>query len=157
MGGYADRCGPGTRQPLLVVSPYSKVDAVDHTRTEQASITRFIEDNWHAGRIGDASFDTRAGNLTGAFDFKHPNDRQVLLNSDGSVKSVRHLHRSAAVEAAANSASAGTGGGSAATQDFAGSGSGSAALPLGITAGVLLVGGGGLYLALRHRHARTTS
>ncbi|CAM5603038.1 Phospholipase OS=Streptomyces griseorubiginosus OX=67304 GN=AQJ54_28275 PE=4 SV=1 [Streptomyces griseorubiginosus] len=53
--GYADRCGPGTRQPLLVVSPYSRVNAIDHTATEQASITRFIEDNWHTGRIGDGS------------------------------------------------------------------------------------------------------
>ena len=30
------------------------------TPTEQASILRFIEDNWKAGRIGDSSFDTRS-------------------------------------------------------------------------------------------------
>ncbi|MEV8566869.1 alkaline phosphatase family protein [Streptomyces sp. NPDC051322] len=92
-GGYADRCGPGTRQPLLVISPYSKVNSVDHTRTEQASITRFIEDNWRTGRIGDASFDARAGSLSSAFDFRHPNNQQVLLNTDGSVRSVRHIPR----------------------------------------------------------------
>ncbi|MBV2354172.1 alkaline phosphatase family protein [Streptomyces sp. J2-1] len=90
-GGYADRCGPGTRQPLLVVSPYSKVNAVDHTPTEQASITRFIESNWGTARVGDGSFDRRAGSLNGMFDFRHPNDRQVLLNRDGSVKSVKPL------------------------------------------------------------------
>jgi phospholipase C len=86
-GGYADRCGPGTRQPLLVISPYSKVNSVDHTRTEQTSIIRFIEDNWRTGRIGDASFDTRATTLTAAFDFRHPNNRRVLLNPDGSLRS----------------------------------------------------------------------
>ncbi|MFM9445588.1 phospholipase C [Streptomyces acidiscabies] len=98
--GYADRCGPGTRQPLLVVSPYSKTDAIDHTATEQTSITRFIEDNWHTGRIGDGSFDQRAGTLAGMFDFRHPNNKQVLLNTDGSVKSVKpipsHYPRTAA-------------------------------------------------------------
>ena len=30
---------------------------------------RFIENNWLTGRIGDASFDTRAGSLGGLFDF----------------------------------------------------------------------------------------
>ncbi|WP_328917281.1 MULTISPECIES: phospholipase C [unclassified Streptomyces] len=92
-GGYADRCGPGTRQPLLVISPYSKANAVDHTRTEQTSITRFIEDNWNTGRIGDASFDARANSLTSAFDFQHPNDKQVLLKADGSVESVTTIDR----------------------------------------------------------------
>ncbi|MFE4415697.1 phospholipase C [Streptomyces sp. NPDC056821] len=86
--GYQDRCGPGTRQPLLVISPYSKVNNVDHTQTDQASITRFIEDNWHTGRVGDHSFDATAGSLGGMFDFQHPNNKQVLLNADGSVKSV---------------------------------------------------------------------
>ncbi|MFD7917693.1 phospholipase C [Streptomyces sp. NPDC059740] len=86
-GGYADRCGPGTRQPLLVISPWSKVNHVDHTATEQTSITKFIEDNWGTGRIGDHSFDARAGKLDSMFDFRHPNNRQVLLKQDGSVAS----------------------------------------------------------------------
>ena len=59
-GATPTAAAPAPRQPLLVISPYSKVNSVDHTRTEQASITRFIEDNWRTGRIGDASFDTRA-------------------------------------------------------------------------------------------------
>ncbi|MGI8667349.1 MAG: phospholipase C [Jatrophihabitans sp.] len=90
-GGYLDRCGPGTRQPLLVISPYSKANFVDHTATEQTSITRFVEDNWQTGRIGDASFDKRAGTLSNLFDFARPNDKQVLLKADGSVASVKHI------------------------------------------------------------------
>ena len=63
------RCGPGPRLPLLLVSPYAKQNFVDSTQTEQASITRFIEDNWNLGRIGDQSFDARAASLNNMFDF----------------------------------------------------------------------------------------
>jgi phospholipase C len=84
-GGYLDRCGPGPRLPLLVVSPYSRRNYVDHTRTTQTSVLRFIEDNWGTGRIGDSSFDATAGSLAGMFDFAHPQQREVLLASDGSV------------------------------------------------------------------------
>ena len=58
---YPDRCGHGPRQPLLVISPYAKANYVDYAPTEQTSILSFIEDNWHLGRIGDQSFDARAG------------------------------------------------------------------------------------------------
>jgi phospholipase C len=84
-GGYADRCGPSQRLPFLVISPYAKRNTVDHTAIEQASVTKFIEDNWSLGRIGDASFDARAGSVLGMFDFRHPQQRRVLLNDDGSV------------------------------------------------------------------------
>jgi phospholipase C len=78
---YADRCGYGPRLPLLVISPYSKANYVDHTRTDQTSILRFIEDNWDTGRIGDASFDARAGSLAGMLDFgQRPNVRPLLLD-----------------------------------------------------------------------------
>jgi Phospholipase C len=87
-GGYADRCGPSQRLPLLVISPYSKQNHIDHTAIEQTSITKFIEDNWRTGRIGDASFDNRAGSLGGMFDFRHPQQRAVLLNANGSVDAV---------------------------------------------------------------------
>ena len=43
---FQDRCGYGPRQPLLVLSPYSKTNYVDHTVTDQTSVIRFIEDNW---------------------------------------------------------------------------------------------------------------
>lgn len=66
---YQDRCGYGARLPLLVISPYSKINYVDHTVTDQASILRFIEDNWSLGRIGDQSFDLLAGSLDNMFNF----------------------------------------------------------------------------------------
>ncbi len=68
-GTYQDRCGYGPRLPLLIISPYSKVNFVDHTVTDQASILRFIEDNWGLGRIGTQSFDAKAGSLVNMFDF----------------------------------------------------------------------------------------
>jgi phospholipase C len=80
-GGYLDRCGYGSRQPLLVLSPYAKRNAVDHTPTTQASILRFVQDNWLGGqRIGDASFDATAGSLNGMFDFKHLIGKPLLLD-----------------------------------------------------------------------------
>jgi phospholipase C len=78
--GYQDRCGPSQRLPLLVVSPYSKVNFVDHHYTEQASITKFIEDNWRLGQIGDGSFDKRAGSLDTLFTFNRPKAGKLDLN-----------------------------------------------------------------------------
>ncbi|MGW5478307.1 phospholipase C [Streptomyces sp. NPDC004008] len=149
VGGYADRCGPGTRQPLLVVSPYSKVNKVDHTRTDQSSIVRFIEDNWHTGRVGDHSFDAAAGSLAGMFDFRHPNNRQVLLNADGSVKSVGPIRP---VKAVATSITPGP-----AMQNTAATTDASfPAIPVGIAAGALLAAGAtGTYLTLRRRERRS--
>ncbi len=79
-GGYADRCGHGPRLPLLVLSPYARPDHVDHTLTDQTSVLRFIEDNWHTGRIGDSSYDAHAGTLQGMFDFAHPHEAPLLLD-----------------------------------------------------------------------------
>jgi phospholipase C len=42
---YQDRCGYGARLPLLAISPYSKVNYIDHSVTDQPSILTFIEDN----------------------------------------------------------------------------------------------------------------
>jgi phospholipase C len=68
-GAYPARCGYGPRLPLLVVSPWAKVNFVDHSVTDQTSILRFVEDNWKLGRIGDQSFDSLAGSLRNLFDF----------------------------------------------------------------------------------------
>jgi phospholipase C len=85
-GGYADRCGYGPRLPLLVISPYSKVNHVDHARTDQTSILRFVEDNWGTGRVGDSSFDARAGSLNSLFDFRgDPHDTPVLLDPESGA------------------------------------------------------------------------
>ncbi|HWD01378.1 MAG TPA: alkaline phosphatase family protein [Amycolatopsis sp.] len=80
LGQYADRCGYGPRLPLLVISPYSKVNFVDHTRTDQTSVLQFIEDNWFTGRVGDSSFDSRAGGLWNMFNFKRPQAGKLPLD-----------------------------------------------------------------------------
>jgi phospholipase C len=88
-GGYADRCGYGPRLPLLVISPYSRTNYVDHRVTDQSSILKFIEDNWRTGRIGDHSFDSRAGSLAGMFDFwQRPDTKPLILDpKTGAVTS----------------------------------------------------------------------
>jgi phospholipase C len=85
-GAYQDRCGYGPRLPLLIISPYAKVNFIDHQITDQTSILRFIEDNWSLGRIGNQSFDEKAGGLTNMFDFtsnRHLADKLVLDPSTG--------------------------------------------------------------------------
>ncbi|MFL6399892.1 MAG: phospholipase C [Nitrososphaeraceae archaeon] len=83
---YQDRCGYGARLPMLVLSPYAKVNYVDHSITDQSSILRFIEDNWHLGRIGNQSFDAKAGSIMNMFDFSSSNsgyrakDNHLFLN-----------------------------------------------------------------------------
>ncbi len=80
---YQDRCGYGPRIPLLVISPYAKVNFVDHHLTDQTSILRFIEDNWHLGQIGNQSFDAKAGSIMNMFDFSSSGHRakNLFLNS----------------------------------------------------------------------------
>jgi phospholipase C len=74
------RCGYGPRMPLLVVSPWSKSNFVDHTVTDQTSILRFIEDNWLNGqRIGSGSFDALANSIEGMMDFNKAQSKGKLL------------------------------------------------------------------------------
>ncbi|OZB37798.1 MAG: phospholipase [Halothiobacillus sp. 14-56-357] len=77
------RCGPGTRTPFIVVSPYAKQNFVSHTQISQASVVKFIEDNWLGGeRLGSGSFDANAGSIMNMFDFKAaPRTTPVLLDS----------------------------------------------------------------------------
>jgi phospholipase C len=71
------RCGYGPRQPLLVISPYSRVNYVDHSITDQSSIIHFVEDNWLGGqRIGQGSFDALANSITQMLDFSQNNNNQ---------------------------------------------------------------------------------
>jgi phospholipase C len=84
LGGIEGRCGYGVRQPLLVISPFAKVNFVDHSLTDQSSVLRFIEDNWGTGRIGGGSFDELAGSLTNMFDFDGGHafgERRLLLDA----------------------------------------------------------------------------
>jgi phospholipase C len=84
------RCGYGTRQPLLVVSPFAKRNHVDHTLTDQTSILRFIEDNWLDGeRIQPGgSLDTVAGTIERMFDFDRGNNDDNKLVLDPSTGAV---------------------------------------------------------------------
>ena len=42
----ADRWGPGTRIPALIISPFAKMGSVDHTQYDTTSILRFITNRW---------------------------------------------------------------------------------------------------------------
>jgi phospholipase C len=64
------RCGPGTRLPFLVISPWAKSNYVSHENISLASVVRFIEDNWLKGeRIGGGSFDATTGSIMNMFNF----------------------------------------------------------------------------------------
>jgi phospholipase C len=79
--GGSDRCGYGPRLPLLVISPFSKENFVDHTRTDQSSVAKFIEDNWQLGRLGNGSYDKLAGTLTNMLNFhQFPDTRPLILD-----------------------------------------------------------------------------
>ncbi len=81
------RCGPGPRLPFLVISPYAKPNYVSHDLITQASIVRFIEDNWlHGERLGGGSFDATAGSIMDLFDFdtRFPNPPLFLSGQDGT-------------------------------------------------------------------------
>jgi phospholipase C len=89
------RCGPGTRIPFMVISPYAKQNYVSHERISQASVVRFIEDNWLKGeRLGGGSFDATAGLITDMFDFNQGNrdDKFLLDPSTGTVTSNGNGH-----------------------------------------------------------------
>ncbi len=75
------RCGFGPRIPLMVISPWAKENFVDHTMTNQASVIRFIEDNWLNGqRIGQGSFDAVSNSIDNMFNFKHRDLRKLILD-----------------------------------------------------------------------------
>ncbi len=75
------RCGVGPRQPLLVISPFSKSNFVDGSLTTQSSVVKFIEDNWLASqRIGDGSVDATTGTLNTMFNFSRPNTEPLFLD-----------------------------------------------------------------------------
>ena len=81
------RCGYGTRQPLLVVSPFAKPNFVDHTLTDQSSIIRFVEDNWLSSqRIGQGSFDGIANPITNMLDFTQKPNATLILNASTGNK-----------------------------------------------------------------------
>jgi phospholipase C len=90
LGGENGRCGYGPRLPLLVISPFAKHNAVDHTLTDQSSVLKFVEDNWKLPRIA-GSYDNIAGTLNNMFDFDdhHGGNNRKLFLDPITGKSVR--------------------------------------------------------------------
>ncbi len=75
-GGYwdhvapprADRWGPGTRIPTLIVSPYARRGYVDHTQYDTTSILKFIQRRFGLEPLPGVR--AAMGDLTNAFDFR---------------------------------------------------------------------------------------
>jgi phospholipase C len=85
---YQNRCGYGPRFPFLLISPYAKVNYIDHSIIDQTSIIRFIEDNWGLGRIGNQSFDAKAGSILNTFNFTSDGHRAGSIFLDSSTGAV---------------------------------------------------------------------
>ena len=74
----ADRWGPGTRIPALIISPYAKKGFVDRSMYDTGSILRFISNRWSLAPLPGVVLRDQAlsrngmapmGDLTGALDF----------------------------------------------------------------------------------------
>jgi phospholipase C len=75
------RCGPGTRVPFLVISPFAKSNFVSHVLVSQASIPQFVEDNWLNGkRLTGNAFDATTGSIMDMFNFKKANTKTLILD-----------------------------------------------------------------------------
>jgi phospholipase C len=48
-----DTWGPGTRVPMVIVSPFARRGVIDHTQFETVSILRFIELRWNLPALND--------------------------------------------------------------------------------------------------------
>ena len=105
LAGEQGRCGFGPRLPMLVISPYARVNHVDSNLTDQASIINFVEYNWHLPGIpGSADrilskrdrFERLPFDLAGMFQFRHPRAARVTLNpvtgQPDSAPSWNHHH-----------------------------------------------------------------
>jgi phospholipase C len=89
LAGEQGRCGFGPRMPLLVISPFTKVNTVDHNVSDQASIINFVEYNWGlpgiAGsadqvlRTKDAS-EGAAFDLAGLFHLHGEHNQRLILD-----------------------------------------------------------------------------
>ncbi|MFM2476325.1 alkaline phosphatase family protein [Celerinatantimonas sp. MCCC 1A17872] len=71
--------GFGPRVPFLLISPYARVNFVDHHLLDQRSIIRFIENNWRLGTLGQADV-SDAGSLLSLFDFTNRHAKPLTLD-----------------------------------------------------------------------------
>src|SRR5579859_3977149 len=74
------RCGLGLRIPFLVISRFAKQDFVDHTTISQASVVKFIEDNWSLPGMGNGAVDTSSGSIDGLLNFGFPLNHALFLD-----------------------------------------------------------------------------
>ena len=82
LGNQQGRCGLAPRLPMLVISPFAKSNYFDHTKTDQSSILKFIQDNWGLPQIS-GSFANVAGSLNRMFEFDHGHDHNSGPNPEG--------------------------------------------------------------------------
>jgi phospholipase C len=73
----------------MVISPYSKVNNIDHNLSDQASIINFVEYNWRLPGIPGSADQILAGrdrssdipfDLAGMFDFDAPHTTPLILD-----------------------------------------------------------------------------
>jgi phospholipase C len=62
-----DKFGLGFRVPLIMISPFAKPGAIDHTTAEFSSVLRFMEMNWNLDNLTDR--DKNTTDLTQLFNF----------------------------------------------------------------------------------------
>ncbi len=102
LAGEQGRCGFGPRLPMLVISPFARVNHVDSNLTDQASILNFIEYNWHLPGIPGSADQVLSGldrhegikfDLAGMFDFKHPQAQKLILNTATGQPTRQPRHR----------------------------------------------------------------
>ena len=70
----ADRWGPGSRVPTIVISPFARRGVVDHHRYDTTSILALIEHRWGLAPL--SARDAAADPLSGAFDFGDNREEQ---------------------------------------------------------------------------------
>jgi phospholipase C len=66
--------------PFLVISPWARPNWVDNTFTDQSSVVRFIENNWHLPALGNGAADAAAGSILSMFNFARPSGHKLILN-----------------------------------------------------------------------------
>lgn len=72
--------GDGPRIPMILISPYVRMNYVSHQIYNSDSILRFIEYNWHLPAL--TSIDAEANNLLPLFDFQRHNELPFYVNQN---------------------------------------------------------------------------
>jgi phospholipase C len=79
--GLSGRCGYGPRTPLIAISPCAKPNYIDHTLTNQASVVKFIEDNWLSSSRITGSEDASSGSIDNMFDYSNCTQPALFLDT----------------------------------------------------------------------------